>query len=279
MFSDTSKRFISTFLLAATGLVIAHPSDAAPFISEIMLPATGGTAIEIDGLDSAGATLLIVNASRDRLTVQHAIPLPPADQTLGGLGLALVVGPNWAAAAPGGPLQATTIHREYGLFTDQLPVALVLIHGPSVIGEDVSLGSGGAISGIAPSTPIVDWIGFARGTDAQAQIAVQNPNAEAIAALGIADLSRPTAGTSGLTALARALTIDGPVMGSLLGGSDAGIDADPLGLRDFAFSPGLRNPLTRLAADEDDASVPEPGVAALLGLGGLWASARPRRRP
>lgn len=278
MLSDTPKRFVSTFLLAVAGLAGAGSAAATPFISEIALTATGSTAIEIDGLDSAGATLLIVNASRDRLKVQHAIPLPPADQTLDGLGLALVVGLDWSTTVPGGSLQATTIQRDHALFTDQLPVALVLVHGQSVIGEDVSLGSGGAVSGIAPSNPIVDWIGFASGTDAQAQIAVKAPNAEAIAALGIADLPRPTAGTSGITAMARALTIDGPVMNTLLGGSDAGIDADPLGLQDFAFSPGLRNPLTRFTADEGDASVPEPGVATLLAVGVLGATARPRRR-
>ncbi|MEM9916254.1 MAG: PEP-CTERM sorting domain-containing protein [Planctomycetota bacterium] len=249
---------------------------AAPFISEVLLPASGGTAVEIDGLDSAGATLLIVNASRERLQVQHAIPLPPAEQTANGLGLSLVVGSDGLASNPTTALPAGSVSRDHPLFSDELPVALVLVQGLGPIGEEVSLGNGGAVSGITAQTPIVDWLSFAAGTNAEAELVIQDPNPSAIAALGIADLPRPQIGTTGITALARALTADGPVMHTLLPGSNNIVDADALGLSDFQLSPGLRNPLATEDLPGDDAALPEPSVAFLLVLGLLGLSLRRR---
>ncbi|MBB6430243.1 hypothetical protein [Algisphaera agarilytica] len=262
------------------------PALAAPYISEIILPAHGTTGVEIDGLDAAGATLLILNASRERLSVQHAITLPPADQTPSGRGLALITGLGWAAAIPGGTLQAAVVEMDDALFSDALPVALVLIHGQGTFNPGLSLGSGSAISGITPDTPIADWINFGSGTDTQARAVVQGPSVAAIQALGIADLPRPTSGTADVTALARALTEDGPALDRLVGGTSAGYDAEDLGLRDFAFTPGQQNPLVS-ALDEEPGHTPEPGVGACLALGvfllgynGRRSSIRPpRHRP
>jgi len=271
-------RSVVIFVLAAVATPV--PAWAGPYISEVVLPAAGTTAVEVVGLDAAGATLLVVNASRDRLRVQQAISLPAASQTAEGSGLVVVAGAGWGDAAFVDASPTTTLTFETPLFSDFLPTSLVLIQGHTAIGTGASLGSGSTVSGITSTTPIVDWVSFAPGTHAQAQLAVRPPPAASVAALGIADLPRPTVGTADATALARAVTEDGPVMDLLftnIGGSV--FSADAHGFADFAFSPGLENPTTTPIRREENLALPEPGAGVLLSAGLFVLTRRATARP
>ncbi|MEO0514964.1 MAG: hypothetical protein AAF086_06675 [Planctomycetota bacterium] len=262
----------TAFILALVGLTPLSPAGAAPFISEIVLPAAGTTAVEVAGLDAAGATLLVVDASRSNLSVRQLIALPAATPNDPATSLALVAGGDWPAGTP--QTTATAIRFTAPLFLQDRPTALVLVQGQVSLGPSARLGTGSAVPGISSLNPIVDWVSFASGAFGS----VQDPSAASVAALGISDLDRPTAVTTGFTALARALTADGPVMNHLLGGTTAGILGDAAKVQPFAFTPGRQNPLTTVIDDSDTPPVPEPGVGLLLALGGLWGARRPARR-
>lgn len=276
LFRFNRSYLLAVGLLSALSVLPLSSAQASPYLSEIVLPVTGATAVEIDGLDAAGATLLVVNASRQRLSVQQVIPITPA--TTGNAGLVVVGGVGWDVLAPPQARQAATVQLDVPLFFDDIPTALVLIYGQSVISDNASLGNAAAVSGISLDTPIVDWVSFARGTNDEAAALLHGPSDEGLVALGIADLPRPTAGTTGVSVLARALTSEGPARGSLLAGTPNGIAADPLGLRDFAFSPGLQNPETLPRADEEPPPIPEPSLGLILGLGLLAATRRSAHR-
>ncbi len=259
------------FISALAGLSPCAPAWAAPYISEIVLPAAGTTAVEVAGLDASGATLLIVNASRTTFSVQQVVTLPAATAGNPASSLAIIAETDGIAAAAG---QATTITRSSPLFLPDRPTALVLIHGHSTIDPSARLGTDSPVPGISPMTPIVDWVSFTSGTLSP----LQEPTAATIAALGISHLDRPTAITTGFTALARAITAQGPVMDSLLAGTANGFIGDAANIQPFAYSPGRENPLTAFFNDNDDPHAPEPGVGLLFALGGLGAARRPTRR-
>lgn len=274
-------------LLIVPGFLLGsfNPAFGSPFISEIYLPGWGGTAVEIDGIDAAGATLLIVDATPARkFTVRQVHHLTAAALGQTPASTITLAGTGWTDSLPGGVSPGVTVEVGDELFSADKAIALVLLRGQSSIPRLAQLGVGSAIADVDPDASVVDWVGFApapAGTDPASMLETLSPTAAA--ALGVTTLPRPAATTRDVTVLARALTVDGPVLDRLLGGTSLGIDAGGAvggavggagggagvgGYLDFAVSPGITNPAT--------VSTPEPSLLT-LGLGLLFI--RPRRRP
>lgn len=262
--------------LRVVGLLFAltwpTASGAGPFISEIFLPAWGGTGVEISGLGTAGATLAVVNASPGRqMQVNATYLLPgviPGQETLS---TAVLAGPGWADALPTADPLILTLDATSPLFAAEAAVALVLIEGQSALLPGTRLGSGIPAIGVDADTPIVDWVGFAPGETAALAEALLHPlSAGALAALDIAELHRPAAGTTDVAVLARAILDDGPVMDTLFAANGSVVEASANGLADFLISPGQRNPITLPLT-----TTPEPH--AILGVLVVLLGVAPQR--
>lgn len=255
------------------GLSLATAGHAGPFISEVYLPAWGGTGVEISGVGATGATLAVVNASPGReFRVSATYFVPGVSPEQAHRSTVTVADPDWADALPITASPAATVDAPNALFASDAPTALVLIEGQSALPTGVRLGSGAVPVGIDDDTPIVDWVGFAPADSAAgAAAALETLSPQAIATLNIAGLQRPAAGTHDVSVLARAILEDGPVLDTLFTAGGQWIDASGGGWTDFLVSPGQANPIAL------PLTAPEPhAVWAVLLL--LGAARRPGGR-
>ncbi|MEM1110216.1 MAG: hypothetical protein AAGH99_16140 [Planctomycetota bacterium] len=232
------------------------------------MPQYGATGVEIDGIGADGATLLIIDASRTRLSIDAAVFL--AAPTTPESSVALVVGPDWDAAAPFDTPAPAVPPLASDLFEDSSPYYLALLEGKSTIGPPGAIDDGSRIAALLQETPIVDWVGIAVDAPTQNSRFPVTLGVTTLLNLGIESLPRPTVNTGDASTLARSLSPEqGPDLNQLLIGRGGIIDGSPAGLQDFASSPGLRNPAA--------VPTPEPGVGLLLVTGLLARFRRPRR--
>lgn len=278
--SPIRTRFLPFPLWVAALLVFGpwpQTAAAAPFISEIFLPGSGATAVEVGGIGQAGAALLVLDAIDGRqFRVRRKFDLAGP----GGLNdTAVLAEPGWAAVLDGSPPpgvsgRVTEVPAFSLPITD--PVALVLFDGATGIGPGTLLGQPASVAAELAANPIVDWVAFGLGPTADdAAAAMQAVTPQLALDLGIHGLPRPITATYEASVLARPVVAGLPVSAHLLPGTPAGVPGFAANLQDFPASFGLANPDTASRGNVHTI-IPEPGVASLcLLFAGMLG---PRRR-
>ena len=280
-----SRNHLKVLLLLAVALLPVAASVRAAVISEVFLPASGFSGIEISGVNSAGAVLLRVDARPgEGLRILDEVILsgrPDQTDARGEARLAvdlIVEGDqdaagNWtggdASVLPPDTRVTTVTAGSLRLGT---PAALlVLLEGQQPPPLTRQLADPGPAYTLAPGSPIVDWVAWAPGASAaEARQYVEQLSQDAAETLNITDLPRPLAPTgSGNTGAAEVLVRPRGETGYLApwfwAGAGNVLEAGP-DFSPYEVTPGRLNPAL--------AALPEPAAGVLLTTGLLALGGR-----